>query len=87
MDADTCSIHIANNAFLEGIEGLKDNVNVDQFAIDLHFLFNLSAVRREDYRGVAELTDVTTHYVIKHSQAGWLSQHKVLVRIIEQLKI
>ena len=29
------SIHIANNAFLEGIKCLKDNVNVDQFAIDL----------------------------------------------------
>ena len=29
----TCSIHIANNASLEGIKCLKDNVNVDQFAI------------------------------------------------------
>ena len=57
---------IANNAFLEGIKCLKDNVNVDQFAIDLHFFFKLSATRREDYRGVSELTDVTTHYVIKH---------------------
>ena len=59
-------IHIANNAFLEGIKCSKDSVNVDQCAIDLHFFFKLSATRREDYRGVSELTDVTTHYVIKH---------------------
>ena len=84
LDIGTCSIHIANNAFLEGIKCLKDNVNVDQFAIDLHFFFKLSSARREDYRGVSELTDVTTHYVIKHCQTCWLSLGKVLGRIIEQ---
>ena len=86
MDVRTCSIHIASNAFLEGIKGLKDNVNVDQFAIDLHFFFKPSAVRREDYRGVFELTDKTMHYVIKHCQTCWLSLDKVLVRIIVQYK-
>ena len=59
LDAGTCSIHIVTNAFLEGIKCLKGNVNVDQFAIDLHFLFKLSGARREDYRGVSELTDAT----------------------------
>ena len=34
LDVGTCSIHIVNNAFLEGIKYLKDNVNADQFAID-----------------------------------------------------
>ena len=63
LDVVTCSIHIANNAFLEGIRCLKDSLNVDQFAIDLHFSVKLSATRREDYRGVSELTDVTMHYV------------------------
>ena len=62
MDVGTCFIHIANNTFLEGIKCLKDNVNVDQFAIDLHFFFKLSGTRREDYRGVPELTDATTHH-------------------------
>ena len=52
-------IHIANNTFLEGTKCLKDNVNVDQFAIDLHFFFKLSAVRREDYRVPYKLTDMT----------------------------
>ena len=61
-----------------------ESVNVDQFAIDLHFFLKLSPTRREDCRGVSELTDVTTHYVIKHCQARWLSLDKVLGRIIEQ---
>ena len=43
LDVGTCSIHIVNNAFVEGIKCLKDNVIVDPFAIDLHFFF-----RRED---------------------------------------
>ena len=63
------------------------NVNVDQFAIHffaMHFCFNLPAVRREDYRGVSEATDVIMHYVMKHCQTRWLSVDKVLVRIIEQ---
>ena len=55
LDVVTCSIHIAKNAFLEGIKCLKDSVNVDQFAIDLHFFVKLSATRREDYRGVSEM--------------------------------
>ena len=84
LEVVTCSLHIANNTFLEGIKCLKDSVNVDQFAIDLHFFVKLSATRREDYRGTSELTDVTMHYVIKHWQTHWLSLHKVLGRIIEQ---
>ena len=86
LDVGTCSIHKANNAFFEGIKCLKDNVNVDQFAIDLYFFFKLTAARREDYRGVCKLTDVTTHYVIEHCQTRWLSLEKVLVRIIKQHK-
>ena len=59
LDVGTCSIHIVNNAFLEGIKYLKDNVIVDPFAIDLQVC--------------PELTGVTTHYVIKHCQTCWTS--------------
>ena len=84
LNVGTCSIHITSNAFLGGIKCLKDNVNVDQFAIDLHLFFKLSAARREDYRGVSELKDVTTHYVIKYCHTRWLSLDKLLVRNVEQ---
>ena len=59
LDVGTCSIHIVNNAFLEGIKYLKDNVIVDPFAIDLQVC--------------PELTGVTTNYVIKHCQTCWTS--------------
>ena len=49
MDVGTCSIHIVNSAFLEGVKCLKDNVIVDPFAVDLQVC--------------PELTGVTTHYV------------------------
>ena len=63
---------------------MKDNINVDQFAIDLHFFVKLSAVRREHYRGLSELTNVTMHYVIKYCETRWLSLDEVLVGIIKQ---
>ena len=53
LEVGTCSIHIASNTFLEGIKCLKDDVNVDQFAIICIFILKLSAARREDYRGVS----------------------------------
>ena len=59
FDIGTCSYSHSKQYFLEGTKCLKDNVNVDQFAIDLHFFFKLSAVRREDYRVPYKLTDMT----------------------------
>ena len=48
LDVSIFSVYIANNAFSEGgITCLKDNVNVGQFSIDLHFFFKLSVARRE----------------------------------------
>ena len=80
LDIGTCSIHIANNAFLEGIKCLKDNVNVDQFAIDLIFLFQTICSRsRRLY-----LIDVSTQCVIKHCQTRWLILDKMPLGIIEQ---
>ena len=80
MNVGTCSIHITNNAFLEGIKSLKDNVNVDQFTIDLIFLFQtICSGSRRLY-----LIDVSTQCVIKHCQTRWLILDKVPLGIIEQ---
>ena len=32
--------------------------NVDQFALDIHFFFKLSAERRADYKSMVDITDV-----------------------------
>lgn len=84
IDVGSCSLHSANNAFSEGLKLLNVCINLDQVAIDLHFFFKLSAARREDYKEVSSITEVTSHFVLKHCQTRWLSLDRVLVRIMEQ---
>ena len=79
-----CPLHIVNNSFAKGINSLKSVIDLDRFAIDLHFFFSLSSARREDFQGMSEITDVTVHYLLTHCCTRWLSIDKVLVRIIEQ---
>ena len=84
LDLGTCSLHSANNAFNKGLKVLKTTVDLDEFAINLHFFFKYSSARREDYKNLEELTDLTSEFVIKHCQTRWISLDKVLVRISEQ---
>ena len=58
--------------------------NVDQFALDIHFFFKLSAARRADYKSMVEFTDVVLEYALKHSTTRWVSTRKVVLRLIEQ---
>ena len=86
IDVGSCSLHACNNAFAEALKTLKETINLDQIAIDLHFFFKHSATRREDYVSVSSITDVTSQFVLKHCQSRWLSLDRVLVRIVEQFK-
>ena len=56
---------------------------MDQFAVDIHFSFQLSAACRADYKSMAKIADVA-EYALKHSTTRWVSLRKVLVRLIEQ---
>ena len=69
-------------SFKKGISSLP--VDLDQFAVDLHGFFKLSAARREDYPKMENLTEVTSGYVLRHSSVRWLTLKFVLVRIKEQ---
>ena len=86
IDVGSCSLHACNNAFAEALKTLKETINLDQIAIDMHFFFKHSAARREDCVGVSSITDVTSQFVLKHCQSRWLSLDRVLVRIVEQFK-
>ena len=79
-----CPLHTVHNAFGKGMKSLKDRIDLDEFVIDLHFFFQLSAARREDFRAVSAITLVTAHYLLKHCESRWLSIEKVLVRVMEQ---
>ena len=81
----SCNLHAVNNSFGNGLKSLKEDIiDLDQFAIDLHFFFKLSAARREDCSKTSEITDITAIYMLKHCTMRWLSIELVLVRIIEQ---
>lgn len=89
LDIGSSPLHSVNNAFLEGLKELK-NIDLNQFVLDMHFFFKYSSAHREGYKSVAEITDSTVQFVIKHCQTRCLSLAKVLVRIIkesENLKI
>ena len=86
IDVGSCSLHACNNAFAEALKTLKETINLDQIAIDLHVFFKHSAARREDYVSVSSITDVTSQFVLKHCQSRWLSLDRVLARIVEQFK-
>ena len=88
IDIGSCNLHAVNNSFGKAVEMLKKEgiIDLDQFAIDLHFFFKLSAARREDYEKVSEITDICCVYMMKHIQTRWLSIEKVLVRIMQQFQ-
>ena len=73
IDIGSCPLHPANNTFSEGLELLKDCINLDQIVLDLHFLNNFSTARWEDYKGASSITEITSHVVLKHCQTRWLS--------------
>ena len=56
IDIGSCNLHAVNNCFGKAVELLKkQDIDLDQFVIDLHFFFKLSAARREDYLKMSEL--------------------------------
>ena len=71
-----------HNAFRKGVTSLK--LNVDQFALDIHFFFKLSAARKADYRNLTNVTNVVAEHALKHSTTSWITLRRVLVRLVEQ---
>ena len=67
LNLSTCSLHPVYTAFRWGITNIF--FNLDQFFTDIHFLFGLSSIRREDYRSL--------HFLI-----NMLKQ--VTARVVEQ---
>ena len=82
LNLGTCSLHPVHTAFKTGLQEL--NFPYDSFFHDLSFFFHLSSARREDYKKLEDITDVTAHYVKKHGPTRWLSMKNVGVRVLEQ---
>ena len=69
-------------SFKHGIKSLP--IDIDQFAVGLHGFFKLLNVRREDYKEIEDVTDVTAHYALRHLPGHLLTLKFVLVQTTEQ---
>ena len=86
IDIGTCPLNITNNSFKAILNVLKTILDLDQVATDLHFFFKRSGARREDYKLVENITEITTRYMKKHVESRWLSIGHSLVPILEQME-
>ena len=68
LNLSTCSLHPVYTAFRRGITNIF--FDLDQFFTDIHFLFGLSSIRREDYRGLHFLINTLDNFVIKHVETS-----------------
>lgn len=75
-------MHVANNAFKKFLSVL--DLNFDEFANDVYFFLKNSAVRREDFKCMEEITHETAHFLLKHVSSRWLSAGPVAQRLVEQ---
>ena len=51
-------------------------IDIGNFAVNLRSFFKLSSGRREDYSHLQDVTEVTAHYVLRHSSVRWFpSRH------------
>ena len=73
ISSGSCPQHTVHNSFSKGMTSLKERINLDQVVIDLHFFFELSAARREDFKATSSITDVFVHYLLHYTaKAGGL---------------
>ena len=84
LSVGTCPLHIVHNAFCAGITKL--DFKIDSFLIDVNFFFKLSAARRADYAGMAEFTEITSHFIQRHSTTRWVTMKKVCAGLLEQFE-
>ena len=76
----SCSLHHVHNTYRKALQKL--DIDIDQFAYDVHF-FKLSSARREDYAALEELTNITAWYALQHVSSRWLTLKPVILRLLE----
>ena len=82
LDIGTCPLHVAHNSFHKGVAALS--FDVDEYALDIHFFFKLSAGQRAEYKSIGDVTNIVSEYAMKHSWTRWVTLRKVVAWLIEQ---
>ena len=84
LSLGSCPLHTVNNGFGEGMKKPEVIVDIEQFLIDVHFFFKLSSARREDFKEMETITDVTAQYLLKYCSTLWLCIGKGVVKMHQQ---
>ena len=68
----SCPLHTLSNGFSEGLKSI-DEVDLDQFAVDLHGFFKFSSKKIEEYFDVKKFTEVYGQRMLRHISTKWIS--------------
>ena len=73
IDVGTCPLHTVANSLGKGLHELDENdIDLNEFAVNLHSFFKLSAKRIEQYFTSDVVTDLEPQRMIRHSETRWL---------------
>ena len=60
-----------------------ETLDIEQVLIQVYFFFKYSSARREDYKEMKNLTDITAEYLLKYCSIRQLYIGKVVVQMME----
>ena len=63
---------LLTNGFSEGLRSI-DEVDLDQFAVDLHSFFKFSAKKIEKYFDAKKFTEFCGQCILRHISTRWVS--------------
>ena len=76
-----CTLHIVHNGFSKGIKELT--CEVEQLAFDLHSWFKSAPCKSEDFRNLAESTEIDDKSLfLRHVNTRWLTLSPTLEKIL-----
>ena len=82
INVGTCQLYIVHNSFRKTITTF--DFNFYDFFCNIHFFFKLSSGRREDFKDMENMTNISVQYALRHVEARWLSMKGIAVKITNQ---
>ena len=82
INVGTCQLHIVHNSFRKTITTF--DFNFYEFFCNIHLFFKLSNGRREDFKDMENMTNISVQYALGHVETRWLSMTGIAVRITNQ---
>ena len=65
INVGTCPLHIVHNSFRKAITTF--DFNFDEFFCNVNFFCKLSSGRREDFKDMENITNISVQYALRHT--------------------